>query len=300
MRTINVSNWTEVEEEGEQDTKSRLSFRPSETSRISVTFSNVTSSVDEVQLGSKYIPGPVASGTSVERVIGEAVSAVDRAFELAFYVISHEEVVNICINVLGKYIGENVADVTITCTVEMNVLELGKMVHEYSLEEAILLAQRYKALGVELYKHGTYETQISAAFLFSRAIKWLILTGPAESEDDNKDTSDVVDLTEYNAIRCQCYNNLALFYLQQRNNELALQAASLVLQKEPENVKALYRRSVGNINLQNYEVALQDLKKALIIDPDNSQVKRQISIINKRQKQLDNQYAQAMKKFING
>ncbi|CAL4100877.1 unnamed protein product [Meganyctiphanes norvegica] len=300
MRTINVQGWTEIEEEGEQDPKSQLSSRPSETSRIAVTFSEVTSSIDETQMGSDYIPGTGDSGASVERVLGEAASAVDRALELAFYIISHGEVVNICINIRGKFVGENVPDVSLTCTVEMNVLELGKMVYDYCLEEAVLLAQRYQTLGVELYKCGSYHKQVSAAFLFSRAIKWLILTGPKESEDDNKTSNGAVDLTEYNTVKCQCYNNIALFYIQQGNSELALQAASSVLNTEPGNVKALYRRAVANIKLQNYEVALQDLGKALTIDPENSQVKRQIAVVNNRQKHLDNQYAQAMKKFING
>lgn len=301
MRTITVNSLRKVEEEGEQDLSSRLSFRPTETSRIAVTFTNITSSIDKTQLSSDYIQGPCASDVTVERVLGEATSAADRALELAFYVISNGEVANICINVCGKYVGENRPDLALTCTVAMNVLELGKMVYEHSLEDAILLAQRYKTLGVELYKSCSNDKQISAAFLFSAALKWLILTGPKENEDDNnKDQSKVANLTEYHTIKCQCYNNLALFYIEQGNIDLALIATSSVLKTEPGNVKALYRQAVGNIKLQNYEIALQDLAEAQAIDPENSQVKRQIAVVKNRQKHLDNQCAQAMKKFING
>lgn len=300
MRTINVYSVRKIEEEGEQDLNSRLSFRPTETSRIAVTFSNITSSIDISHLSSGYIQGPCASDVTVERVLGEATSAVDRALELAFYIISNGEVANICINVLGKYIGENKPELSLTCTVAMNVLECGKMVYEYCIDDAISLAQRYKTLGVELYKSGSYDKQISAAFLFSAALKWLLLTGPKDTEDDdNEDQSKVLN-KEYHTIKCQCYNNLALFYIEQGNMDLALSATSSVLQTEPGNVKALYRRAVGNIKLQNYEVALHDLSEAQAIDPENSQVKRQIALVKNRQKHLDNQYAQAMKKFING
>lgn len=301
MRTINIHSLRKVEEEGEQDLNSRLSPRPAETSRIAVTFSNITSSIDESQLSSDYIQGPYASDVTAERILGEATSAVDMALELAFYVISNGEVANICINIVGKYLGENKPDLSLTCTVALNVLEFGKMVYEYSLEDAMLLAQKYKSLGVELYKSGSYDKQISAAFLFSAALKWLILTGPKDNEgDNNEDQSKVPNLTEYHATKCQCYNNLALFYIEQGNIDLALSATSSVLQTEPGNIKALYRRAVGNIKLQNYEVALQDLTEAQTINPENSQVKRQIAVVKNRQKQLDNQYAQAMKKFING
>ena len=42
-----------------------------------------------------------------------------------------------------------------------------------------------------------------------------------------------------------------------------------VLEKESQNVKALFRRAQANMGSQDYEEAGVDIKKALEIDPNN-------------------------------
>uniref|UniRef100_A0A670XRK3 Sperm associated antigen 1 n=1 Tax=Pseudonaja textilis TaxID=8673 RepID=A0A670XRK3_PSETE len=66
------------------------------------------------------------------------------------------------------------------------------------------------------------------------------------------------------------YNNRAQTEIKLQNWQNALRDCEVVLKMEPENIKALMRRSTVYNNLQNFKVAAEDLKKVLHIDPKNA------------------------------
>uniref|UniRef100_A0A8C6XHS2 Sperm associated antigen 1 n=1 Tax=Naja naja TaxID=35670 RepID=A0A8C6XHS2_NAJNA len=66
------------------------------------------------------------------------------------------------------------------------------------------------------------------------------------------------------------YNNRAQTEIKLQNWQNALRDCEVVLKMEPENIKALMRRSTVYNNLQNFKVAAEDLRKVLHIDPKNA------------------------------
>ncbi|CAI2732504.1 unnamed protein product [Schistosoma spindalis] len=65
------------------------------------------------------------------------------------------------------------------------------------------------------------------------------------------------------------YNNRALIYLRQKNWKQAVNDCTKVLKTEPDNLKALFRRSQANFELDNLEQAEKDLSTLTDQDPTN-------------------------------
>ncbi|XP_050246267.1 70 kDa peptidyl-prolyl isomerase-like [Quercus robur] len=65
-----------------------------------------------------------------------------------------------------------------------------------------------------------------------------------------------------------------------------------VLEVDSKNVKALYRRAQAYIQLVDLDLAEQDIKKALEIDPDNRDVKLESKILKEKVREYDKKDAQ--------
>uniref|UniRef100_A0A5K4F3Q6 TPR_REGION domain-containing protein n=1 Tax=Schistosoma mansoni TaxID=6183 RepID=A0A5K4F3Q6_SCHMA len=65
------------------------------------------------------------------------------------------------------------------------------------------------------------------------------------------------------------YNNRALIYLRQKLWKQAVNDCTKVLKTEPDNLKALFRRSQANFELDNLEQAEKDLNRLTDQDPTN-------------------------------
>ncbi|CAH8585941.1 unnamed protein product [Schistosoma mattheei] len=83
------------------------------------------------------------------------------------------------------------------------------------------------------------------------------------------------------------YNNRALIYLRQKQWKQAVNDCTKVLKTEPDNLKALFRRSQANFELDNLEQAENDLNRLTDQDPTNFKAQnllRNVKIaISKRQ-----------------
>ncbi|XP_070604225.1 sperm-associated antigen 1 [Erythrolamprus reginae] len=77
------------------------------------------------------------------------------------------------------------------------------------------------------------------------------------------------------------YNNRAQTEIKLQDWQNALQDCEAVLKMEPENVKALLRRSTVYNNLQNFKAAAEDLRKVLHIDPKNAIAEKKLLDIDK-------------------
>src|SRR5690606_10193482 len=55
-----------------------------------------------------------------------------------------------------------------------------------------------------------------------------------------------------------------------------------VLKMDSSNLKGLYRRGLVYMNLDEWDYAKQDFERSLEIEPANKEVKRQLSLLNKR------------------
>ncbi|KAG0716897.1 Peptidyl-prolyl cis-trans isomerase FKBP4 [Chionoecetes opilio] len=282
MRTLRISGFAEVEVAGQLSYSGQPRAR--EQARIGVSLQEVWCSCEVELLESKYL----SNKTFEPCVLGDAMCAFDRALETVFSLMTNEEIANVAVSLPGKLVSM-LEDVSFTCIAHLRIEENSRLVYELNPTEKLRIAVKYKNMGVTLYKEGLSHQQILAFFLFSDAVKWLCMIQPEEAEDISKDVG---------TIKMQCYNNIALYHLQQHNYSLCVAAATTLLGVDEGNVKALYRRAVAHTEMQNYELATQDLRAALVLDPDNKSLKKQQDVIKQKQKGLSDRYAVAMKKLF--
>jgi len=75
--------------------------------------------------------------------------------------------------------------------------------------------------------------------------------------------------------------NLSMVCLKQGKHAMSRDVASKALDVDARNVKALYRRAVANRKMGDFDKARTDLKNALMWDPNNTAVKRELVSIKK-------------------
>lgn len=71
-----------------------------------------------------------------------------------------------------------------------------------------------------------------------------------------------------------------------------------VLDLEPPNEKALYRRAQANFALKNYDIALSDLKLAERISPNNKAVQTLLDEVRTTNKSYNDIQKQRLSKFF--
>uniref|UniRef100_A0A0N7ZCQ5 Uncharacterized protein n=1 Tax=Scylla olivacea TaxID=85551 RepID=A0A0N7ZCQ5_SCYOL len=282
MRTFNVTDFGEVEVVGQHSYTGQA--RPREQAKIGVSLQEVCCSCEMELLDSRYM----SSKAFESHVLGDAMSALDRALETSFFLMTNDEIARVVVCLPGKLVNVS-EDVSFMCTAHLRIEENSRPVYELTPADKLGIAVKYKNMGVSLYKEGLLHKQTLAFFVFSDAVKWLCMIPPDEAEDL---------FQEVMTIKMQCYNNIALFHLQQHNYNLCVVAATILLNVDEGNVKALYRRAVANTEMQNYELAAEDLRAALLLDPNNKSLKRQQDMIKRKQKDLTDKYAVAMKKMF--
>lgn len=282
MRTFSITGFGVVEVAGHHSFLGQP--RPQEQSKIGVSLEGIWCSGEVNLLESKYL----SSKAYEPNILGDATTALDRALETVVSSMVNEETAKVVVSLSGKHINMP-EDVCLTCTVHLRIIENSKEVFRLTTTEKLDIAIKYKNIGVALYKESLLHKQILAFFMFSDAVKWLCMIDPEESKDPPKEVTE---------IKMQCYNNIALFHLQHHNYRLCVSAATTLLSVDGSNVKALYRRAVANTQLQNYELAEEDLKAANFMDPNNKSVRRQQDIIKQKQKELTDKYAVGMRKLF--
>jgi len=153
------------------------------------------------------------------------------------------------------------------------------------------LAKQCKLEGVEEFK----KKELKEAFLkFALGIKYLAaILDKFEDKDEENPLKSEKDL-----LLAVLYNNVASCHVLKGNWEHAVDIATSVLEKDPENVKALYRRGLSYTEIQEYEKARVDLDKALELDPGNQAVKSRLIVLAERVRKFDKDCAMKMRKMF--
>ncbi len=112
---------------------------------------------------------------------------------------------------------------------------------------------------------GDREVQGEAIQVFQRSLKNVIYSKDGEDSDP---------------IRLGCYvickSNMAECCINLGNFELAIRLASDALLKDPNNVKALYRRGTSPLALNQAIKAFVDLKSCQALGPDNKSLEKEV------------------------
>nr|XP_034177074.1 peptidyl-prolyl cis-trans isomerase FKBP62-like [Osmia lignaria] len=262
-----------------------FSKKPTECSKCEIsigTVNVVNASVEDLK---KEFKSEILDGSSRKTlIIGEANCEIDRQIERAI------QMMNVFEMSLITVLPSLCKPITITVETIMNKIEPYKPIWEWTPEEKYSIALKYKKMGVHLFKECRY---VDAFHRFSKACKILITLEPIHDlELDTKLESDI------NNLRLVLYNNMAGCQLNCKNYEHTISLCTKVLNKENNNVKALYRRGVAHGNLNDVERAVNDLKIATALEPHNSAIKEQFLIYNKKLQEANQKFEYTIRRMF--
>lgn len=149
--------------------------------------------------------------------------------------------------------------------------EVAPRIHHLELLEIFERSRILKEKGTQSFQLKELET---AFYLYGRAMKYLIcaqITMKANEQNDENLKHDIESL------KCLCHLNLAACQLLGTNMRGAIKNCADALEIEPNNVKAFYRRSQAYAKLKEYELAIDDLKKAAELDPGNRSIAKALA-----------------------
>lgn len=90
---------------------------------------------------------------------------------------------------------------------------------------------------------------------------------------------------QVNELKVQCNNNLANVHLKEGSHiSRVITCSSKVLEIEPRNVKALFRRGKAYSLLNNLDKAEQDLLEASQLDPNDIAIQKELQIMKEKNK----------------
>ncbi|XP_050292660.1 peptidyl-prolyl cis-trans isomerase FKBP62-like [Quercus robur] len=158
---------------------------------------------------------------------------------------------------------------TLYYEVELLSFEKEKESWDMNTQEKIEAAGKKKEEGNALFKVGKYER---ASKRYEKAVRFIEYD--SSFSEVEKQLAKVLKIT--------CNLNNAACKLRLKDYKQAGKLCTKVLEVDSKNVKALYRRAQAYIQLVDLELAEQDIKKALEIDPDNGDVKLEYKILKEK------------------
>lgn len=147
--------------------------------------------------------------------------------------------------------------------ISLVAIDNGREHLDLSYEDRVVEANRIKDVGNKLFKLGRYEKALE------------------KYEAANSSLEPITDRPYLlRPVHFLLYGNMTLCHLKLEKYHEAETHARTILDNNPTDVKALYRRALARIGLQNYDPALQDLKNAKVICEEKAD-KEMLAAVNK-------------------
>ncbi|XP_073404874.1 FK506-binding protein-like [Dendrobates tinctorius] len=156
--------------------------------------------------------------------------------------------------------------------------EDGKEAWELDVSEKIKKAVRDREAGGNAYRDGNLE---GAERRYTRALRLLVCT-PGDAEEET----------------IALLSNLAACDLKKGRLCEAEVRCTRVLDKDPNHLKALYRRGMARAGMSDWMGARADLEKLLKLDPGNKEARREIVKVREKQKSEQAQISKALGKMF--
>jgi len=243
--------------------------------------------------------------TQCEYEIGTARTSIDREFEKHLQTFLPSENSNLVFSVdvdesfnTRNRKSESSLRITIDCDVTLLSVDNADPVYKWYPETKLDKAKQYYASAVELFKQARY---LDSFYLFQPAYKLTMFV--TALTDTDKPAGDAVALSlniveDARKLNVNCLNNMAACHFQWSNHRAVIQLSSRVLEINPDQVKALYRRGVSYLVMNEFESSEQDLVRAAKIDPSNRAVQEQLGEARKRRKRGREEMANKMSKMF--
>ncbi|ETO11899.1 hypothetical protein RFI_25477 [Reticulomyxa filosa] len=147
-------------------------------------------------------------------------------------------------------------DATILYTITLHSFENPPELWDMSTETHFSEAERFKTQGNDAFRTGQYQRAIKK---YEHSLKII--------KDDNNFNDD--EKKNAKAIVATIASNLALTYYKQQEYGECLTKVNEILNDDPKNLKALVRRGQSHMMMGNNDLAKEDFKRALEIEPNN-------------------------------
>ncbi|XP_022137935.1 70 kDa peptidyl-prolyl isomerase-like [Momordica charantia] len=171
------------------------------------------------------------------------------------------------------------ANSTVYYEVELVSFVKEKESWDLNTPEKIEAAGKKKEEGNALFKAGKYDR---ASRRYEKAVGYIEYDTSFSDEEK----------LQSKALKVSCNLNNAACKLKVKDYKQAEKLCTKVLELDSRNVKALYRRAQAYIQLVDLDLAEQDIKKALEIDPDNREVKMEYRQLKAKVKEYNKKDAQ--------
>ncbi|CAH2300611.1 peptidyl-prolyl cis-trans isomerase D [Pelobates cultripes] len=135
------------------------------------------------------------------------------------------------------------------------------------------IAEDVKSIGNNFFKSQNWEM---ATKKYNKALRYV---------ESCKDVTGDDNIAKLNPIAVSCNLNIAACKLKISDFRAAIESCDEALEFDPSNTKALYRRAQGWQGLKDYEQALEDLKNAHELAPDDKAISSEILRVKHRIKE---------------
>lgn len=146
---------------------------------------------------------------------------------------------------------------------------------EMCVEEKFHASNKRRLEGNEFFKQGKYEKAMK---------KYQKALGYVNSKYDFKTDEEKA---ESNSHRVPILLNLAQVNMKQKIYTESINYCSQVLETDPNNVKAFFRRGQAYMNSSEFDLASKDYEKARELDPNNKEILNHIALLKKKVKEQE-------------
>lgn len=141
------------------------------------------------------------------------------------------------------------------------------------VEKIVSIAEDVKNIGNTLFKSQNWEM---ATKKYNKALRYV---------ESSKDVTGDDNIEKLNPIALSCNLNIAACKLKMADWRAAIESCYEALEIDPSNTKALYRRAQGWQGLKDYDQALEDLKKAHEVAPEDKAISAELIRVKQKMKE---------------
>ncbi|XP_070800090.1 peptidyl-prolyl cis-trans isomerase FKBP8 [Pituophis catenifer annectens] len=160
---------------------------------------------------------------------------------------------------------------SLTLEVELLTAQEAPDLELLSGKEKVSLANRKRERGNFHYQRANY---VLAANSYDIALK--VINSNTKVDFSEEEEAELVE------VKIKCLNNLAASHLKLDHFEAALRSCNQVLEQQPDNIKALFRKGKVLAQQGEYSGAIPILKAALKLEPSNKTIHTELSKLAKK------------------
>ena len=176
---------------------------------------------------------------------------------------------------------------SVWCQIHLESFQRATDSWKLSPHEKLSIATHHKTSGNDHFKSKNY---VMAARRYSKSLKYVISIGY-----DVMDSDDAVVCQD---LKMACLNNLAACQLKLHLYKHSINNSTKVLEVQPKNSKALYRRGIAYLQIKDFDLAELDLLIAKELEPESQAVIGQLKILNEERQSSNKKLQEGMKKMF--